>query len=115
MSEVRTEGLTKIYGRRGTVALEELDLQVARGDLFGFLGPNGAGKTTTIRILMTLLRPTRGRAWLGDHDILKEPQEAVREVGFMPENPGFYGNLTGRSACSCRSLANYSQYVRPVF
>ncbi|MEE9173893.1 MAG: ATP-binding cassette domain-containing protein, partial [Thermoplasmata archaeon] len=60
MDSIRTQGLTKIYGRKGTLALDELDLQVQRGELFGFLGPNGAGKTTTIRILMTLLRPTRG-------------------------------------------------------
>lgn len=65
------------------------------GELFGFLGPNGAGKTTTIRILTTLLRPTRGTAAVFGHDVLEEPQMAMRRVGFMPENPGFYGGLTG--------------------
>ncbi|MEE9174159.1 MAG: ABC transporter ATP-binding protein, partial [Thermoplasmata archaeon] len=96
MDAIRTQGLTKIYGRKGTLALEELNLQVKRGELFGFLGPNGAGKTTTIRILMTLLRPTRGRAWIGGHDAREEPLEAMRRVGFMPENPGFYRSMTGR-------------------
>ncbi|MFQ5986170.1 MAG: ABC transporter ATP-binding protein [Thermoplasmata archaeon] len=96
MDSIRTQGLTKIYGRKGTLALEELNLHVKRGELFGFLGPNGAGKTTTIRILMTLLRPTRGRAWVGGHDVREEPLEAMRRVGFMPENPGFYGTMTGR-------------------
>ncbi len=96
MDSIRTQGLTKIYGRKGTLALDELDLQVQRGELFGFLGPNGAGKTTTIRILMTLLRPTRGHAWVGGHDVREEPLDAMRRVGFMPENPGFYGGMTGR-------------------
>lgn len=96
MEAIRTEELTKIYGRKGTLALEDLTLRVAQGELFGFLGPNGAGKTTTIRILTTLLRPTKGRAWVNGHDVLEEPLEAVRQVGFMPENPGFYATLTGR-------------------
>ncbi len=93
---IETKELTKIYGRKGSPALEDLNLLVAEGELFGFLGPNGAGKTTTIRILMTLLRPTRGRASVAGHDVLKEPLEAMRRVGFMPENPGFYATLTGR-------------------
>jgi ABC-2 type transport system ATP-binding protein len=96
LDAIQTQGLTKIYGRKGTLALDELDLQVKRGELFGFLGPNGAGKTTTIRILMTLLRPTRGHAWVGGHDVREEPLDAMRRVGFMPENPGFYGSMTGR-------------------
>ncbi len=96
LDAIQTQGLTKIYGRKGTLALEELNLQVKRGELFGFLGPNGAGKTTTIRIMMTLLRPTRGRAWVGGHDVREEPLEAMRRVGFMPENPGFYRTMTGR-------------------
>ncbi len=95
MPQIATEGLTKVYGRGSSPAVADLDLEVSRGELFGFLGPNGAGKTTTIRILMTLLRPTRGRAWVDGHDVLKEPLDAMRRVGFMPENPGFYGNLTG--------------------
>lgn len=85
-----------MYGRKGTRALDGMDLAVAQGELFGFLGPNGAGKTTTIRILTTLLRPTRGRAWVAGFDVQSEPMEAMRRVGFMPENPGFYATLTGR-------------------
>ncbi|MFQ5919402.1 MAG: ABC transporter ATP-binding protein [Thermoplasmata archaeon] len=96
MDAIKTADLTKVYGRKGTLALEDLSLQVTRGELFGFLGPNGAGKTTTIRILMTLLRPTRGQAWIGGHDVRSEPLEAMRRVGFMPENPGFYRTMTGR-------------------
>lgn len=96
MDAIRTGGLTKIYERRGPPAIEELDLRVSEGELFGFLGPNGAGKTTTIRILTTLLRPTRGRAQVAGFDVLRQPLEAMRRVGFMPENPGFYPALTGR-------------------
>jgi ABC-2 type transport system ATP-binding protein len=96
MHAIATEGLTKIYRRKSGPALEDLTLRVDEGELFGFLGPNGAGKTTTIRILMTLLRPTRGRAWVAGHDVLAEPLEAMGRVGFMPEQPGFYAALTGR-------------------
>ena len=59
---IRTEGLTKHFG--AVAAVEELDLSVRQGEVFGFLGPNGAGKTTTIRLLLALLRPTAGRAWI---------------------------------------------------
>ncbi len=96
LDAIKTENLTKIYGRRGAPAIENLNLRLSQGELFGFLGPNGAGKTTTMRILTTLLRPTRGRAWVAGHDIMEEPLEAMRHVGFMPENPGFYATLTGR-------------------
>ena len=59
---IRTEGLTKRFG--AVAAVEDLDLSVRQGEVFGFLGPNGAGKTTTIRLLLGLLRPTTGRAWI---------------------------------------------------
>ncbi|MGQ0667578.1 MAG: ABC transporter ATP-binding protein [Nitrospiraceae bacterium] len=95
-SVVTTEGLTKVFkvgfwGRRVTV-LEGLNLDVRRGEVFGFLGPNGAGKTTTIKILMGLIYPTAGRAMLfgrpiGDH-------EAKARLGFLPESPYFYDYLT---------------------
>ena len=59
---ILTQGLTKVYQQ--VTALEDLDLQVAAGEMFGLLGPNGAGKTTTIKILTTLAKPTRGQAWI---------------------------------------------------
>ena len=77
-------------------ALDHLDLQIEGGELFGFLGPNGAGKSTTIRMLMTLLRPSTGRAIVRGYDVQIKPLEAMQQVGFVPENPGFYHNLTGR-------------------
>jgi len=94
---IRTEGLTKHYSvgfwrPRPYVALEGLDLEVAPGEIFGFLGPNGAGKTTTLKLLMQLIFPTSGRA-----EILGRPVGDVsvrRRIGYLPENPFFYDNLT---------------------
>ena len=96
MNIIETEGLTKIYKGRQKPALDHLDLQIEGGELFGFLGPNGAGKSTTIRMLMTLLRPSTGRAIVRGYDVQIKPLEAMQQVGFVPENPGFYHNLTGR-------------------
>ncbi len=95
---IQTEGLTKIFFKNKLVKKEEtravvnLDLQVASGEVFGFLGPNGAGKSTTIKMLLRLLFPTSGKAWLFGTPI--ERPEARRKVGFLPENPYFYDYLT---------------------
>ena len=90
---IETVGLRKSYG--DTVAVGGLDLQVERGELYGFLGPNGAGKTTTMRILTTLLRPSDG-----DARVCGEPvsdRDAVSpHVGHLPERPPLYDELTGR-------------------
>ena len=97
MLAIRTEGLTKQYSvgfwrSRPYVALDSLNLEVARGEVFGFLGPNGAGKTTTLKLLMQLIFPTSGQAW-----ILDRPAGDVamrRRIGYLPENPSFYDNVT---------------------
>src|SRR5688572_32434369 len=97
MDAIRTEGLTKHYAvgfvrSRPYVALDSLDLQVAPGEVFGFLGPNGAGKTTTLKLLMQLIFPTAGAAF-----ILGRPVGDVgvrRRIGYLPENPVFYDYLT---------------------
>jgi ABC-2 type transport system ATP-binding protein len=97
MDAIRTDGLTKHYTRgfwrpRPYAALEDLNLQVGQGEVFGFLGPNGAGKTTTLKLLMQLIYPTSGRA-----EILGRPVGDVsvrRRIGYLPENPYFYDNLT---------------------
>jgi len=90
---VRTDGLTKCYGR--TVALEGLDLAVPRGVVFGYLGPNGAGKTTTIRLLVGLLRPTRGRAEVLGSDPTLHPDEVQGRIGYLPGEFTAYADLTG--------------------
>ena len=91
---IRTENLTKRFGSK--VAVANLDLEIAAGEFFCFLGPNGAGKTTTIKMLTGLLHPTEGRAFLGGHDIRKEPLEAKRIIGYIPDSPFLYEKLTGR-------------------
>ncbi len=97
MDDIVTENLTKSYpsgwpGRPPFVALDGLSLNVGRGEIFGFLGPNGAGKTTTLKILLGLVRPTSGSAFL-----LGQPAGDVatrRRIGFLPESPYFYDYLT---------------------
>ncbi|MFQ5843441.1 MAG: ABC transporter ATP-binding protein [Planctomycetota bacterium] len=95
MGAVVTERLTKIY-RRGVVGVVDLDLRVAPGDTFGFVGPNASGKTTTIRLLMDLLRPTRGRAEILGLDTRRQSMEVRRRVGFLPGDLVLYDDLTGR-------------------
>jgi ABC-2 type transport system ATP-binding protein len=90
---IRLEKLTKAYGK--FVAVNEIDLHVPRGELFGFLGPNGAGKTTTLRMIAGIMRPTAGRVWLGGDDLIQEPMAAKRRLGFIPDRPFVYEKLTG--------------------
>ena len=90
---IRTEDLTKHFGR--TVALDGLTLEVAPGEIFGFLGPNGAGKSTTIRLLLGLIRPTRGHAWLAGTPVT-DVERAHRSVGYVPGDVALWPQLTGR-------------------
>ncbi len=91
---LKTENLSKRYGDRW--AVRELNLEIPRGDVFGFLGPNGAGKTTTIRMMLGLIKPTSGSAYINGLDIHKDPINALGCVGAIVETPAFYGYLTGR-------------------
>src|SRR3972149_4290712 len=85
---IRTERLTKSYGRqRGVV---ELDLEVEQGEIFGYLGPNGAGKTTTIRVLLDLIRPTSGRAFVFDIETTADPVAIHRRTGYLPGEFSLY-------------------------
>jgi ABC-2 type transport system ATP-binding protein len=79
---IETRGLTKFYG--GIRGIDELDLRVERGEVFGYLGPNGAGKTTTIRLLLDLIRPTRGRAWISGLDTRDRSLDVRRLAGYLP-------------------------------
>ncbi len=92
---IRTDGLTKDYGR--VVGLDDLTLEVESGEVLGFLGPNGAGKTTTIRLLLDLLRPTRGSATIGGFDCHRQSLQARRLVGYLPGELAVYPELTGRA------------------
>jgi ABC-2 type transport system ATP-binding protein len=90
-SIVRTTGLIKRYP--GTVAVAGIDLDIAEGEIFGLVGPNGAGKTTTLRILATLLRPTAGEAEVAGISVTRNPDEARRVLGFMPDAFGVYDDM----------------------
>jgi ABC-2 type transport system ATP-binding protein len=91
---IRLEGLTKSYGRdRGVV---DLDLEVQAGEVFGYLGPNGAGKTTTIRLLLDLIRPTRGHAEVLGGDPRRDGPTIRRRVGYLPGDLALYRRMTGR-------------------
>ncbi len=92
-----TRGLTKVYkslGARPGPSLEDLNLEISQNEVFGFLGRNGAGKTTTIKLLCSLLRPTRGEAFVFGEST--RTARARRLIGYLPENPYFYEYLTPR-------------------
>jgi len=87
-----THGLTKDF--KDVRAVDDLDLAVCRGDVFGFLGPNGAGKTSTIRMIFGLIYPTQGHVEILGHRVPDERQEALRHVGGFVDDPVFYGNMS---------------------
>ena len=89
---IRTSGLSKTFGR--FTAVDDVCLDVPPGEIHGFLGPNGAGKTTTIRMIAGLLQPSRGRVEIAGHDLAREPEEAKRALGFIPDRPFLYEKLT---------------------
>jgi ABC-2 type transport system ATP-binding protein len=91
---VATWGLTRVFGQRA--AVNTLNLVVRRGEFFGFLGPNGAGKSTTIKMLVGLLRPTSGAAFVGGVDVWREPLRAKSLMGVLPEQLNLYERLSGR-------------------
>src|ERR1700730_12598854 len=91
---LRTINLTKQYGQR--LAVNNLSLEVRRGEIFGFLGPNGAGKTTTIRMALGLITPTSGRGEILGKDVITQRAEILPRVGALVESPALYGYLSGR-------------------
>ena len=114
---IRTEALTKVYPG-GVRAVDELDLTVRRGEIFGLLGPNGAGKTTTAGMLTTRVRPTSGRAEVGGIDVWHHPAQAKRLIGVVPQtntldrsltvrdNLVFHGRFFGMGARDARAEAD---------
>jgi ABC-2 type transport system ATP-binding protein len=91
---LRTEHLTKDYGR--TRALEDLNLTVEHGEVFGLLGPNGSGKTTALRLLLGFLRPSAGHAWIDGHDCWHDSVAVRRRVAYLPGELRLYESMTGR-------------------
>ncbi len=88
---IKVEGLTKRYGR--TLAVNNISFEVEKGQVVGFLGPNGAGKTTTMRVLTCFLPPTLGTASLAGFDVLNQPLEVKRRIGYLPETPPLYPEM----------------------
>jgi ABC-2 type transport system ATP-binding protein len=91
---IKTEGLRKVFGP--VVALDDLTLEVRPGEIFGLLGPNGAGKSTTVGVLTTRVRPTAGRAWIGEFDVWRNGVDVKRLIGVVPQRPNLDFALTAR-------------------
>jgi ABC-2 type transport system ATP-binding protein len=91
---LKINGLSKRYGER--LVVDHLDLEIRRGEVFGFLGPNGAGKTTTIRMVLGLIRPTDGAVQILGHDLATNRADVLPRVGALVEQPALYNYLSGR-------------------
>ncbi|HSD65717.1 MAG TPA: ABC transporter ATP-binding protein [Vicinamibacteria bacterium] len=91
---IEVESLTKRYGR--ATAVDGVSFRVEKGEILGFLGPNGAGKTTTMRILTCYLPPTEGTARVAGYDVFAQPMEVKKRVGYLPESPPLYPDMTVR-------------------
>ena len=88
---IKVEGLTKRYAR--TVAVDDISFEIEKGQIVGFLGPNGAGKTTTMRVLTCFLPPTAGSAQVAGYDVVAQPQEVKKRIGYLPETPPLYPEM----------------------
>ena len=96
---IQVEGLTKIFHdkKRGkVVAVNNLEFNCRKGQIFGLLGPNGAGKTTTLRILATMILPTKGKVMMNGFDVVKEANKVRRQIGFLSSETGLYDRFTPR-------------------
>ena len=91
---IETLQLTRYFDRKA--AVKELDMRVEPGEILGFLGPNGAGKTTTVKILTCMIRPSRGSARVAGFDVVQDPMEVKRRLGYVPEAGAMYEALTAR-------------------
>lgn len=91
---INIENLSKSFGDK--LALDNLNLKVKKGEIFGFLGPNGAGKTTTIKMIVGMLKQDKGHILIDGIDTLKDPIEAKKKFAFVPDNPDVYETMTGR-------------------
>ncbi len=97
---IKVEGLTKRYARN--IAVDNISFEVQKGQIVGFLGPNGAGKTTTMRVLTCFLPPTAGTAEVAGHDVIRQPMEVKKRIGYLPETPPLYPDM---------AVAEYLQFA----
>jgi ABC-2 type transport system ATP-binding protein len=91
---IKTDRLSKHYGKGDIKAVDALDLEIHEGETFGLLGPNGAGKTTTVRLLNAIIKPTSGTAQVNGFDIVKEEAKVKKITGLLAESPGLYEKLS---------------------
>lgn len=98
--------LTKRYNINSVPAVFDLNLEVNKGEIFGFIGPNGAGKTTTINMITGIIKPTDGSVIIDGVDILKDPIRCKSQIGYVPDNPDIYERLTG---------AEYLNFICDIF
>src|SRR5437870_1534949 len=91
---LRLERLSKQFP--GRLALDDLSITIAAGEIYGLIGPNGSGKTTTVKLSTGLYRPTSGRVLVADIDLHREPERAKRLIGYVPDEPFIYERMSGR-------------------
>jgi len=89
---IKTSNLTKVFG--DNIAVNQLNLEIKKGELFGIVGPDGAGKTTTMRLLTAIMKPSSGEAWVSGHSILHEEEQIKEKIGYMSQRFGLYEDLT---------------------
>ncbi|CCJ33267.1 ABC transporter ATP-binding protein [Caloramator australicus] len=87
--------VSKTYARGRVKAVNSINLEVKKGEIFGFLGPNGAGKTTTIKMITGILKPDEGQIFINGINVVSEPIKAKKQIGFVPDNPEIFNRLTG--------------------
>lgn len=92
---LKLEGVSKSYNKGAIKAVDNINLDIKSGEIFGFLGPNGAGKTTTIKMIVGLLKPDSGKVTVGTVDAWKEPLKAKSMISYVPDNPEIYDRLKG--------------------
>jgi ABC-2 type transport system ATP-binding protein len=94
-SMIEINGVSKTYAKGSVKAVDDINVEIRDGEIFGFLGPNGAGKTTTLKMITGILKPDSGNIKINGIDIVKEPVEAKKHIGFVPDNPEIFNRLTG--------------------
>lgn len=92
---IEISSVSKTYAKGKSKALNNIDLKVKKGEIFGFLGPNGAGKTTTIKLITGILKPDTGKIIVNGKDMTKDPVTAKKDIGFVPDNPELFNRLRG--------------------
>ncbi|MDF2672372.1 MAG: transporter ATP-binding protein [Clostridiales bacterium] len=92
---IEINGVSKTYAKGSVKAVDDINVEIRNGEIFGFLGPNGAGKTTTLKMITGILKPDGGNIKINGIDIVREPVEAKQHIGFVPDNPEIFNRLTG--------------------